>query len=408
MAYCLGFHRTRTWVFVIATFVSLVWTALLSAEIFVLYDRSDRAQRNLVGVMIFVNAVTAVMPLVLLLVEFRVWLDGARMAFLLVAHFGTALLFALFNPTFVCPAEPSQRKLCRDVNLAILVCSWVLPALFVWYSAFLAVMHYKKLTDVAPAREAREKHLSTDLPIMNPASRRPSTVPSVYSAASARRTQTVSQGPPPPMPQWPPPNLPGTGSASHSAFRQASLAQERQPQSRPYHNHTPFTPERQGSRPVISQPTAMQQRPPSLRPFILQPPPTQASWRPMSSQQQMQMPPKAFTYPPSQRSIQRSSVSQQSHQRRISQPLSLSIPSAYSQRTSQDSRRTSAQPSRPASQLPSPSTPQSSSRSASSRVMSKELVLSPIAEVDNSSPNSKSSERSSGRLSKPSPLLPYL
>ena len=71
---------------VIATFVSLVWTALLSAEIFVLYDRSDRAQSewsfvcvhascvstvhaqlsgNLVGVMIFVNAVTAVMPLVL-------------------------------------------------------------------------------------------------------------------------------------------------------------------------------------------------------------------------------------------------------------------------------------------------------------------------------------------------------
>ena len=26
-----------------------------------------------------------------LLVEFRVWLDGARMAFLLVAHFGTSI-----------------------------------------------------------------------------------------------------------------------------------------------------------------------------------------------------------------------------------------------------------------------------------------------------------------------------
>ena len=43
---------------VIATFISLVWTALLSAEIFVLYDRSDRAQSEWSSVWVLLSCVS--------------------------------------------------------------------------------------------------------------------------------------------------------------------------------------------------------------------------------------------------------------------------------------------------------------------------------------------------------------
>lgn len=120
---------------VIATVLSLVWTALLSAEIFVLYDRSDRAQSEwsfLCAIHTFLclmlgscsrelrelgwgndlcecghrdNAACIVSAPCLkhhrmrhpcmhmlprrLILEFRPYLDGARLAFLLTAHFGT-------------------------------------------------------------------------------------------------------------------------------------------------------------------------------------------------------------------------------------------------------------------------------------------------------------------------------
>ncbi|KAI0807408.1 hypothetical protein C8Q74DRAFT_1227490 [Fomes fomentarius] len=355
MAYSRGFNIVRTWILVIATVLSLVWTALLSAEIFVLYDRSDRAQRNLVGVMIFVNAVTATMPLVLLILEFRPYLDGARLAFLLTAHFGAALLFTLFNPTFMCPTESSQRTICRNVNLAITVCSWILPALLAFYAAFLAVMYHSKQTDPAPKLtsgpdcDPREKHMS-DLPIMNPASRRPSTVPSMHSTISSP-LRLVSHGPPPPLPPLP-----------------------------------------RGA----------------MRPLILQPPPTLPPWRRPSMPpppRAPQLPVQSTMYPSSQRSPYRSSRPPTS-QARSTQPLPLTIPPASSSTSSSqvDMRRSSIQQSRPASQLPSPSTPQSSSRSTS-RILSASapLALAPIVE-DGHSP-SQSSGRSSGRLSKPAPLL---
>ncbi|KAI0362303.1 hypothetical protein OH77DRAFT_1390131 [Trametes cingulata] len=188
-----GFFKVRTIAFVVLCLVSLLWTTLLSVELFVLYDKSDPSQRNFVGVFIFINALTAILMPALLIVQFRPWLDAARLFFLLLVHFGTAILFTTWNSTFMCPTE--ERTRCRDVNLAIMICSWVVPALLVWYSAFLTVMYYWRKEH--PPTEELEKRLS-DLPMMLPSrrtsTRRPSVAPTVSGRSSDNRaSNSVSQ-----------------------------------------------------------------------------------------------------------------------------------------------------------------------------------------------------------------------
>ncbi|KAI0831487.1 hypothetical protein BC628DRAFT_1353882 [Trametes gibbosa] len=170
MEFGRAFFKVRTVSFLVTMLVSLLWTALLSVEVFLLYDQSDPAQRDFVGVLIFINALTAILLPSLLIVRFRLWLDAARLLFLLLANFGIAGLFTARSSTFECPLQHIENKLCRSVNLAIMICSWLVPALLVWYSAFLAAMYYWRRDH--PPMDSPEKRLS-DLPIMVP-SRRPS------------------------------------------------------------------------------------------------------------------------------------------------------------------------------------------------------------------------------------------
>ncbi|KAI0748297.1 hypothetical protein C8Q80DRAFT_1344547 [Daedaleopsis nitida] len=380
MAYSRHFHLIRRWVLAICALLSLVWCALLCVEIYLLEDRSDRAQKNLVLVMIFVDAATCAMSIALILVKFHGYVDGARLALLLTGHIGTAALFTLFNPTFVCPTQLSERKVCKDVNLAILVCNWVLPALLVWYSAYFAVTHFRGQDEPAAITtsrtRSREKHESNLLPMMaapkESFSRAPSTIPSMYTSVTAPWPEPPSAVPPP-VPRLPPPIL---------QLQQAP----RQPSWRQYPQPPPL---------LLVQPP-MRQPIQAHSPYASHPSPVHLAY--LSSSQ-----------PSSQHSSQPSSKHSSHMSSRISasssKHLSLSIPSAYSssQVGSNDSRRATLQLSRP---VPSPVTltPQSSSPSTS-RILSASapLSLTPIDEDDNPSPHS--SRRSSGRLSKPAPPL---
>ncbi|KAH9857069.1 hypothetical protein C2E23DRAFT_371903 [Lenzites betulinus] len=195
MEFGRAFFKVRTISFLVTTLISLLWTSLLSVEVFILYDQSDSSQRNFVGVLIFINALTAILLPALLIVQFRPWLDAARLLFLLLANFGIAGLFSAQNSSFECPIQDAENKVCRSVNLAIMICSWVVPALLVWYSTFLAAMYYWRRDH--PPMDSPEKRLS-DLPIMvpsrRPSLRRPSLTPiTPIRPAPTRTSQPASQ-----------------------------------------------------------------------------------------------------------------------------------------------------------------------------------------------------------------------
>jgi hypothetical protein len=80
-------------------------------------------------------------------VEFRTWLDGARLLLLLICHIGVAASFVVWNPTIPCPDDsespphcdsilslrsiqaPDDRRVCQLLNVYIIIASWVPPLL---------------------------------------------------------------------------------------------------------------------------------------------------------------------------------------------------------------------------------------------------------------------------------------
>ncbi|EPQ58198.1 hypothetical protein GLOTRDRAFT_110068 [Gloeophyllum trabeum ATCC 11539] len=135
------FLRVRGIAFTIVSFTSLVWIVLLCLEIFLRWDVSDPQQRSFAVLLLIVNTITIVMLPLLILTRFRVWLDAARLLFLLMAHIGVAVAYVAWTPKFHCPDQtPDQQGVCMLVNMYILIASWVNPAFLLTYAAFLIIM----------------------------------------------------------------------------------------------------------------------------------------------------------------------------------------------------------------------------------------------------------------------------
>ncbi|KAI0724057.1 hypothetical protein C8T65DRAFT_93929 [Cerioporus squamosus] len=192
-----GFKRVRTSIFSLTLFLSLAWLSFLCVEKFMLEDSSDPNQKGLVWVLIVANFITVLMMPILLLLEFKHYVDAARMGLLLVLHIGPSAFFVAWRPGFSCPTTPSKHELCQNVNLAIMIGNWIVPALLVFYSGFLAAVYYAGHVEPAIQAEAprsHEKHLS-ELPMQIPAAPDHQTSAGGVSLVSAKRMLTRAQLP---------------------------------------------------------------------------------------------------------------------------------------------------------------------------------------------------------------------
>ncbi|THH18480.1 hypothetical protein EW146_g2513 [Bondarzewia mesenterica] len=81
---------------------------------------------------------------VLILIKFRIWLDSARLLFLLMCHIGLAMMFALWLPNFQCPNNTSDDQgICQLLNTYVMIASWVPSALLLAYGSCLAVYAFR-------------------------------------------------------------------------------------------------------------------------------------------------------------------------------------------------------------------------------------------------------------------------
>lgn len=155
----MSFERVRAIAFGCIIFLSFVWITLLSVCVFLLWDNLDRPERSFLSVMLLANTVTVIILLILLLRKFRVWLDAARCVLLLVIHIGIACAFAYWSPDFSCLAEsPEQEASCRLITLSVMITSWFVPALVLFYSGGLAFVVHRRspLCTVQEAEEAEK------------------------------------------------------------------------------------------------------------------------------------------------------------------------------------------------------------------------------------------------------------
>jgi len=190
------FARVRTVSFSLITVVSLVWISLLCVEISTRWDSSDPSQRTLVGVLILVNAITTIMLPSLMIVEFRMWLDAARLFFLLLAHIGTAALYASWNAGFACPDQDADAQgVCRLINMYVLIGSWVIPAMLLAYSSWLALVYYRypHCLDAMIISDRR----GSVLPIMSPSMERHQSLSGTLDKYGIRSSRRLSHSAPP-------------------------------------------------------------------------------------------------------------------------------------------------------------------------------------------------------------------
>jgi len=183
------FLKLRNVAFYCISFISFTWVILLCIIIFSQWSFMGRPERSLVVLMLLVNIVTFIILLVLMILEFRPWLDAARFLFLLIAHIGLASMFVVWRPKFDCPSDnPDHEGTCRLLSMYILVASWITPVLLVAYVVALALMLHKRRMRAHLLREDDAyPSANSGLPIMMPIS----TVHSPISITFPTRVATI-------------------------------------------------------------------------------------------------------------------------------------------------------------------------------------------------------------------------
>jgi len=120
---------------------------MLSCILFLRWDVSSSSERYFLFLFLGVDTLTVIMLPILLLVEFRTWLDAARLLLLLVCHIGIASSFVIWNPTIPCPDDTSNsRHVCHLLNVYIIMVSWVPPLLLILYGIGLATYAWRCAT----------------------------------------------------------------------------------------------------------------------------------------------------------------------------------------------------------------------------------------------------------------------
>ncbi|KAH9952152.1 hypothetical protein B0H21DRAFT_715990 [Amylocystis lapponica] len=185
------FLRARAIAFTVILLTSLVWSILLCVESSAKWDVSDDLQRNLVLILILVNACTTIGLPALLLFDFLWWSDAASIALLFLSHLGIAVVFTLANPSFTCPDLPANPDF-KTINVVILVFSWVNPALLLAYAVGLVVTIYRRLHSAWPPEDLKRK---SELPMMLP----PADARSSTNGLTSTRVPSDSG-----LPQWAP------------------------------------------------------------------------------------------------------------------------------------------------------------------------------------------------------------
>jgi len=171
------FFKARRAVFIFISIASLGWAIVLSVYLARMWSHLILAQRIMVLAIIGANAFTAVLLYLMAVVIFRVWLDLARVVFLLLIHVASAVMLTLFGSNFSCDTFKT-KAICKHIDLAFVVGSWVMTGLLLGYIPYLLIM----IRVPRPIPQIT-RNLLLDSPTMS----RPSSISSFGSISSTTR-----------------------------------------------------------------------------------------------------------------------------------------------------------------------------------------------------------------------------
>ncbi|KAJ3778206.1 hypothetical protein FB446DRAFT_714706 [Lentinula raphanica] len=200
MEYPPVFLKSRAIIFSLISLTSFIWVIVLCVDLFIQWTKLGTPEKSFLVVMLLSNTLTLILLLVLLILPFRPWLDGARLMLLLVMHIGIATAFVLWDNKFTCPTKTvDEEGVCRLLNMYILIANWIIPATLVAYAVGLSMMLYRRKSKaVMPDLESFKSHQheshNSILPMMVPEASRHTSVISQQRRGSAWR-DTASLSP---------------------------------------------------------------------------------------------------------------------------------------------------------------------------------------------------------------------
>ncbi|KAG1877864.1 hypothetical protein DFJ58DRAFT_752978 [Suillus subalutaceus] len=164
-----AFFKVRAVTFSCIILISFLWTVLLSVQVYARWGISDRCSRSLTAVFLLTNATTILILPFLLILEFRVWLDAARISLLAIGQIGSAVAFTYWNPQIQCPDQTAdQQGVCKLINFYMLMGCWVVPVILILYASYFAAMVYRQ-SRIPVVVESREKAFTgTGSPLVDP------------------------------------------------------------------------------------------------------------------------------------------------------------------------------------------------------------------------------------------------
>jgi len=148
------FLLIRSIAFGFIMFLCFLWTILLSVVLFAQWDVMNHTERSLMFIILAVDSFTVIMLPILLLRQFRPWLDAARFCLLIILHAGVAGLFTYKSHEFQCSSGQSvdQGAVCNLIVLYVIISSWFVAACIIGYACGLAVL-YRRLSRVPSTSE---------------------------------------------------------------------------------------------------------------------------------------------------------------------------------------------------------------------------------------------------------------
>jgi len=235
------FRRIRVAVFVISTILSMAWTILLAVLLLREWKTYNLTQHAILISLLVTNGVSTIILYLMIIVKFRLWLDGARVAILVLFQAGGTVTFALSNTSFPCNNIGTFSD-CKTIESIITFGGWSLASLLLFYAFCLAFMSHvpappsplnpeyiltNKL-DVSTASNTSSSSVNSGTRLLNPRSEKHESTISNYSQASYIGPRT------PPLSQQSSPSIRSPiGSASHwcSIYDKYGFSRSRTPLS---------------------------------------------------------------------------------------------------------------------------------------------------------------------------------
>ncbi|KAF9483891.1 hypothetical protein BDN70DRAFT_246157 [Pholiota conissans] len=147
------FRAVRVLVYSIATLMSMGIAGIYALLIIRGWDSFNGDQRAIVIVLLVIYALSTVITYLMLILRFRLWLDGTRLAILVFAQVGGSVTFDVFYPSLPCNNLGSEST-CKMVETIAIFGGWALSGLLSIFALYLAVMHYVPVPTRRPNPEA--------------------------------------------------------------------------------------------------------------------------------------------------------------------------------------------------------------------------------------------------------------